>query len=135
MRFHIVARDIRRHDAVGNFCRQMAALLRAHGAEVRLAAENCDPDDRAAIHPLPAAIDGIAPDDIVFFHFSTEDPALALVAALPNAKVLYFQNITAERFFSGSDPHSAGLVRRGLAQRPLAARFDVLMANSHATAR
>jgi glycosyltransferase involved in cell wall biosynthesis len=134
MRFHIVARDIQRHDAVGNFCRQMAALLRARDAEVRLAAENCHPDDRAAIDPLPDAIDHIAPDDVVFFHFSTEDPALARVAALPNPKVFYFHNITPEHFFSRSDPHLAGLVRRGLAQRPLAARFDVLMANSRASA-
>jgi glycosyltransferase involved in cell wall biosynthesis len=135
MRIHIVARDIQRRDAVGNFCRQMAALLQAYGAEVRLAAENCHPDDRAAIPPPSVAIGDIRPDDVVFFHFSTEDPALPAIAALPSPKVLYFHNITPDHFFTRVDPHSAGLVRQGLAQRPLAARFDVLMANSHATAR
>jgi glycosyltransferase involved in cell wall biosynthesis len=135
MRFHVIARDIQRHDAVGNFCRQMAALLQSRGAEVSLAAENCHPDDRDIIAPLPAALGDIGPADVIFFHFSTEDPALPVVAALPNRKVIYFQNITPERFFLPDDPKRAQNVRQGLAQRAFAARFDVLMANSRVTAR
>jgi glycosyltransferase involved in cell wall biosynthesis len=135
MRFHVIARDIQRHDAVGNFCRQMADLLRSRGAEVSLAAENCHRDDRDTIRRLPAALAKIAPADVVFFHFSTEDPALPAVAALPNRKVIYFHNITPERFFLPRDAKRARNVRKGLAQRPFAARFDVLMANSRASAR
>ena len=135
MRFHVIARDIQRHDAVGNFCRQMAALLQSRGAEVSLAAENCHPDDRDTIAQLPAALGEIGPADVIFFHFSTEDPALPVVAAQPNRKVIYFQNITPERFFLPDDPKRAQSVRQGLAQRAFAARFDVLMANSRVTAR
>jgi len=135
MRFHVIARDIQRQDAVGNFCRQMAALLRSGGAEVSLAAENSHRDDADTIRPLPAALSEIAPADVVFFHFSTEDPALPIVAALPNRKVVYFHGITPERFFLPGDPKQAQSVRQGLAQRPFAARFDVLMANSRASAR
>jgi glycosyltransferase involved in cell wall biosynthesis len=135
MRFHVIARDIQRQDAVGNFCRQMATLLQSGGAEVSLAAENSHRDDRDTIRPLPAALGEIAPADVVFFHFSTEDPALPIVAALPNRKVVYFHGITPERFFLPGDPKQAQGVRQGLAQRPLAARFDVLMANSRVSAR
>jgi glycosyltransferase involved in cell wall biosynthesis len=135
MRFHVIARDIQRHDAVGNFCRQMATLLQSSGAEVSLAAENCHHDDRNMIARLPAALGEIGPADVIFFHFSTEDPALPVVAALPNRKVIYFQNITPERFFLPDDPKAAQNVRQGLAQRVFAARFDVLMANSRVTAR
>jgi glycosyltransferase involved in cell wall biosynthesis len=135
MRFHILARDIQRHDAVGNFCRQMAALLEAKGADTCLAAESCHRDDRGAIRRLPAAIGDIAPEDVVFFHFSTEDPSLPAVAAIPNPKVIYFHNITPERFFLPGNPKSARQVRQGLVQRSLAGRFDVLMANSRVSAR
>jgi len=135
MRIHVIARDIQRHDAVGNFCRQIHAFLSAHGHNVSLAAENSHPDDRSSISLLSDVIRKIAADDVVIFHFSTEDPAFPVVAALDNAKILYFHNITPERFFRGSDERTADLVRLGLEQRPVAARFDVLMANSHATAR
>ncbi|ABD89723.1 glycosyltransferase [Rhodopseudomonas palustris] len=135
MRIHIIARDIQRFDAVGNFCRQIHALLLAQGYDASLAAENCHPDDRALIAKMPETIGTIGADDLVILHFSTEDPAFPAIAALPCAKILYFHNITPERFFAGIDERTAGLVRQGLQQRPLAAGFDVLMANSRATAQ
>lgn len=135
MRIHVVARDIQRHDAVGNFCRQTHAFLSARGHKVSLAAENCHPDDRCSIDLLPDAIRKIAADDVIIFHFSTADTAFPLVAAVDCPKILYFHNITPERFFTGSDERTCDLVRQGLGQRPLAAKFDVLMANSRMTAR
>jgi glycosyltransferase involved in cell wall biosynthesis len=135
MRIHVIARDIRRHDAVGNFCRQIHAFLGTHGYDVSLAAENYHADDRFPINQLADIIPQITGDDIIIFHFSTEDPAFPVVAALDCPKVLYFHNITPERFFTGSDERTADLVRLGLGQRPCAASFDVLMANSQVTAR
>ena len=135
MRIHVIARDIQRHDAVGNFCRQIRAFLSARGHNVSLAAENCHPDDRSSIGSLPDIIPQIAADDVIIFHFSTEDPAFPVVAALDSPKILYFHNITPEHFLRGSDERIANLVRLGLGQLPLAAKFDVLMANSQVTAR
>ncbi|NEW89230.1 glycosyltransferase [Rhodopseudomonas sp. WA056] len=109
-------------------------LLRRNGFDAVLAAENCHPDDRARIRPMPAALAEIAPEDIVIFQFSTEDPAFPAVAALPNPKIVFYQNITPERFFRGTDDRTADLVKQGLAQRGLCSRFDVVMANSRATA-
>src|SRR5687768_6264071 len=98
MRFHVIARDIRPMDAVGNFCRQMATLLQSTGTQVWLAAENCDPADRGKLRRLPDVLTEISPSDVIFYHFSTEDPALPAVAAMPNPKVIYFHNITPQRF-------------------------------------
>jgi glycosyltransferase involved in cell wall biosynthesis len=133
-RVFVIARDIQRNDAVGNFCEQVGMLLRRAGFDAVLAAENCHPDDRARILPMPAALAEIAPEDTIIFQFSTEDPAFPAVAALPNPKIVFYQNITPERFFRGTDERTADLVKQGLAQRGLCGRFDVIMANSRATA-
>lgn len=131
---YVIARDIQRNDAVGNFCMQIAKLLGNAGFDARLAAENCHPEDRTHILKMPEALTTIEPDATVLFQFSTYDPAFPAVAALPNPKIVFFQNITPERFFRGHDDHTADLVRQGLDQRPLCAQFDVIMANSVATA-
>lgn len=131
---YVIARDIQRHDAVGNFCMQIGKLLDDAGFDARLAAENCHADDRAHILKMPEVLTAIEPDAVVLFQFSTYDPAFPAVAALPNPKIVFFQNITPERFFRGHDDHTADLVRQGLDQRPLCAQFDVIMANSVATA-
>jgi len=131
---YVIARDIQRNDAVGNFCVQIARLLNAAGFDARLAAENCHAEDRAHILQMPQALAAIEPGAIVLFQFSTFDPAFPDVAALPNAKIVFFQNITPERFFRGHDDHTADMVKQGLDQRPLCAGFDVIMANSAATA-
>lgn len=135
MRIYVIARDIQRQDAVGNFCRQIQSFLQARGFDACLVAENCHPNDRSSIEHPSKVIPKIGPDDISFFHFSTEDPAFAAIAALSNSKILYFHNITPERFFEGIDARTARLVRAGLEQRSLATKFDVLMANSRATAQ
>ena len=135
MRIWMIARDIQRHDAVGNFCRQIHAFLNAQGYDVWMAAENCHPDDRMSIATLPQALAELAADDPIMFHFSTSDPGFPAIAALGNPKILYFHNITPARFFAGVDEQTASLVSMGLDQRSLAARFDVLMANSRVSAK
>ncbi len=106
-----LSRDIQRHDAVGNFCRQIRAYLSARGYDVRLAAENCHPADRSAIELPSDIVRDIAADDVVMFHFSTHDPAFAALAALDNAKILYFHNITPDVFFAETDRRTADLVQ------------------------
>ena len=135
MRIHVIARDIWRHDAVGNFCLQIRAFLGAQGYDVSLAAENYRVDDLFSISRVADIIPHVTSDDVIIFHFSTEDPAFPAVAGLDCPKILYFHNITPERFFAGSDKRTADLVKLGLRQRPCAAKFDVLMANSRVTAR
>lgn len=135
IRVHVIARDIQQHDAVGNFCRQIHAFLGERGYDVTLVADNCHLDDRSLVSLLSGIIPQIAADDVIIFHFSTEDPAFSVIAALDNPKILYFHNITPESFFQGIDERSAHLAKLGLEQRSLAAKFDLLMANSRTTAR
>jgi glycosyltransferase involved in cell wall biosynthesis len=134
MRVRIIARDIQRRDAVGNFCRQIAQLLEQNGHQARLVAENCHPDDRSTIAVTPEVLRDLDPSDVIFFHFSIEDPAMSAIARLRNPKVIFFHNVTPERFLIAFDPRAAELARRGLRQRRLAGSFDVLMANSRRSA-
>ncbi len=134
-RLHVVARDIWRGDAVGNFALDMARLAAAHGARVRLYAENHHPDPGAAItHPedLPRAVGA---DDVVVFHASTFDPSLDLVLGLTGRKVAYFHNITPAEFFRPFDPATARRIEQAHAQIPRLAGFDAVLANSTTTAR
>jgi glycosyltransferase involved in cell wall biosynthesis len=133
-RCYIVARDIQRHDAVGNFCRQMAELIVGTAHDVVLAAENCHPNDRSSMKSIPEVLEIIGPQDIVIFHFSTADPALPIIAELKCPKILYFHSITPWQLFLENDETTARILRSGLAQRPLAASFDILMANSKGSA-
>lgn len=133
LRLRILARDIRRRDAVGNFCFDLAAMFGGAGIPTMLHAENYDAGDTAGIRPIGETIATLTPDNVIFFNFSTEDPVLPELAVLPCRKIIYYHGITLPCFFA-DDPHAEAMVRRGYAQLALAARFDVAMANSHASA-
>ncbi len=132
---HIHARDIVRHDAVGNFACQSALLAQSAGYVVRLWAENfgenCAP---CSIESRKYFGESIQPDDLVFFNHSIHDPMLEDIIALPNRKLVYFHNITPPQFLSETDGRTAENCGRGLEQRRLLAAFDGILANSRATA-
>lgn len=128
----IVARDIRERDAVGNFCLQAAALHNASGFEVLLYAQHGDFGGH--LHQISQFWDDVTPQDIVFVSFSIGDPALERLAALGNRKVLYFHGLTPPHFFSGRDAFTEDQLLLGLGQRPLARRFNVVLANSRVSA-
>ena len=130
----IVARDIRRRDAVGEFCLQLADLLSCNDVPVQLHAENWDSSQTLDIQATDSLARVIGLGDIVFFHLSTEDPALPAIAELPCRKLLYFHGITPPSFFEAYDPPAAARCRAGIAQTSWAARFDLLMCNSRASA-
>ena len=131
----IVARDIRRHDAVGEFCLQLADLLSGNGVPVQLHAENWNCGQTPGIEPTDSLARVMAQHDIVFFHLSTEDPALPSIAGLPCRKLLYFHGVTPSSFFEPHDPPAAARCRAGIAQTAWARRFDLLMCNSQASAK
>lgn len=132
-RLHVVARDIWRGDAVGNFALGLARLAAGQGAEVRLYAENHAP--AMPISPPEDLPRAVAPRDLVVFHASTFDPALDMVLGLGCRKAAYFHNVTPPDFFRPWDPAAAAVVEQAYAQLPHLAGFDALFANSHVTAR
>src|SRR5262245_39952017 len=107
-----MARDIRRRDAVGSFCFQMQDLLAREGYRTKLAAGNCADEHRELILPIPRALAELRSEDVVIFHFSIEDPALPGTAAISNAKIMYFHNITPASFYREVDEATADLVQR-----------------------
>jgi glycosyltransferase involved in cell wall biosynthesis len=131
---HLVARDIRRRDAVGEFCLQLADLLSENGVSAFLHAENWNPRETPAIGPAAELGRRLRPGDLIFFNFSTADPALRAIADLPARKLFYFHGITPPGFFEGYDAAMAARAAEGLAQLPLARKFDRLMSNSRVSA-
>jgi len=131
----IVARDIRRRDAVGEFCLQLADLLSSNGVPAQLHAENWNPSQTPDIQATHSLTRVVAQRDVVFFHLSTEDPALPSIAGLPHRKLLYFHGVTPSSFFEAYDPQAAARCRAGMAQTAWVHRFDLLMCNSQTSAR
>ena len=131
---HLVARDLRRRDGVGEFCLQLADMFSENDVPVRLYAENWNVRETPTVAPITALARRVQPADLIFFHFSTADPALSVAADLPARKILYFHGITPPVFFERYDPAMAMRAREGLQQLALATKFDRLMSNSRASA-
>ena len=95
-----------------NSALQLADLLSSNGVPAQLHAENWNSSQDAG-HPGDGLFcrASMSQQDIVFFHLSTEDPALLSIAGLPCRKLLYF---TASR----QRPSSRPMIRR---QRRVAA--------------
>lgn len=134
-RLHIHARDIARHDAVGNFAVQLGRLMSASGWDVRYWANHSDPIAGLSIFPQQDLIQSVEAGDVIFQNFSIYDPILERLAALPNRKILYYHNITPPELIDPEDSATVENCRLGRDQRAIARRFDVLLANSQASAR
>lgn len=132
---HIHARDIVRYDAVGIFSRQIAELASQAGWRAKLWAGHSDQAGDTPVGMRDQFWEELGPEDLVFFNYSIFDPILERVANLPNRKVCYFHNITPVELIDPMDALTIENCREGIAQRYLAERFDLVMANSHESAR
>lgn len=131
---HIVARDIVQYDAVGNFCRQVAAVGRDMGLAVRLWAENRSAFSDCVVENRDGLAEAIRNGDTIFFSHSIFDPMLDQIAALPNVKMAYFHGITPPAMIDPSDVETVENCRRGWEQVDGLGGFDRLVVNSQATA-
>lgn len=132
---HIHARDIVLNDAVGSFARQIAILAEKAGHDVRLWAEHTDVQEPHPVETRSAFWTAVQQQDVIFFNHSIFDPALDDIVALSNAKIVYFHNITPPDLIDRADERTIENCRLGLEQRPLLAKFDIIMVNSEATAK
>jgi len=132
---HLVATNISERDAVSNFALATARLLRSNGVSCRLYADRFDPALRGAIQHTSHLFESVGSDDLVLVNFSIVDPWLPDIARLSSRKVLYFHNITPPRFFQVYDAEYAAHCSRGAEQIAHAQAFDVVLANSAASAR
>lgn len=131
MKLHIVAPDIRAGDAVGNHCLYLAKALRHQGLETALYARRHDPDQM--VHPPEKLLTSVPlsnTDDVLLISYSTFQPRLAELMALPCRKLVYFHGVTPTELLLDHDPEAAYWSSRALLQLPLLAKCEHVIANS-----
>ncbi len=127
----IVARNIMVNDAVGNFTVGMAATLARYGIPVRLYAYASCAELAGWVSSIGDLKQDTASEDIVFYHYSTEDEFLPMIGGLAcRRKVLYYHNVTPGCWFRETCPELADALERARLQYPLFASFDAVAANS-----
>lgn len=128
----IVARNIMTRDAVGNFAMEVAATLASYGIPVRLYAYASCRELTGVVSPLGELWRQVDPEDIIFYHYSTEDEFLPRISELNCArKVLYYHNVTPGHWFADCMPEFAQALDRTSEQYPLFSAFDAVAANSN----
>lgn len=134
MKLHIVAPDIRAGDAVGNHCMYLARSLRQHGFDTCLYARRHDADNSSPVLPMEQLFANgsvIATDDILLLSYSTFQPRLGELMAMPCRKVVYFHGVTPSDLLLDHDPAAAYWSARAMLQLPLLQACDHFIANSH----
>ncbi len=127
----IVSRNIMVNDAVGNFAVGMAATLIRYGIPARLYAYASCAGLAGIVSSIGDLEHDTEPDDIVFYHYSTEDEFLPLIVGLTcRRKILYYHNVTPSHWFREACPELADALDRARLQYPSFASFDAVAANS-----
>lgn len=133
--FYIIAPDIWLKDAVGNFCLDLAMLLRQEGQECALYAQNFSIDETPDVTDIEEFFSNVTPDDTIFLSYSIFDPYLDRIIALPNRKICYFHGVTPPELLEEFEPITAELCRKSQEQFVKIANFDTIIANSHYIAK
>lgn len=112
-------------DAVGNDVIAIQNYLRKDGFVTGIFTNNIHvkiPKGTAyLIHKLP----DLREDDLVLYHFASEDPLAELIKKLPCKIVLRYHNVTPPHFFKGFDAGAEQNTKRGLKQiKELASYID-----------
>jgi len=131
----IVSQSIRSHDAVGNLCLDLYRMLRQNGVKVEMYAEQLDLELNDIVRPVRRLWSEVGKDDYVLYFFSIFDKHLEKILGLTVArKIAYFHGITPPKLLQVFDPELSVACKQALGQLPELARFDMLAANSAATA-
>lgn len=130
MKINIIAPDIWEKDAVGNFCLDLAKLLKNNGINVTLYAQNYSKIDMPFIKEINCFFDELKSNDVIFLSYSIYDKYLEKIIELPNRKICYFHGVTPGELLEEFEPITAELCKKSLTQFPLLDKFDKLIANS-----
>lgn len=131
----IYARDIQLRDAVGNFCLEIFRMLKQHGADVRMYAENFDMALCDVIRPVKRLGSDVAQGDRLLYFFSTYDPHLQQLQAMPFTwRAVYYHGVTNPDLLAHFDPELADACLSALEQLRALTGFDCFAANSQASA-
>ncbi len=132
----IVAPNIFLQDAVGNFCLDVYRLCKQNGISVEMYAGR----RHLALNDIVRKIDALegdwTADDTLLYFFSTYDPRLDQMADLSfKKKIAYFHGITNPKLLQVFDLELSKSCSQGLQQLPSLSKFDLLAANSVASAK
>lgn len=133
MTLRVCAPDIFSGDAVGNHCIGFVRMAERLGLQAELYAQGFDAGT-TGVQPLEALFASVAQEDIVLLSYSIFDPYLEQILALDCKKICYFHGVTDPQLLRALEPRTAQLCEKALAQLPLLAGFDVVVANSQSTA-
>jgi glycosyltransferase involved in cell wall biosynthesis len=133
MTLRVCAPDIFAGDAVGNHCIGFVRMAKRLGLRAELYAKGFDAGT-SGVQPLDALFASVVPEDIVLLSYSIFDPSLERILALDCKKICYFHGVTDPQLLRALEPRTAQLCERALAQLPLLAGFDAVVANSQNTA-
>jgi glycosyltransferase involved in cell wall biosynthesis len=128
---HIIAPDIWHKDAVGNFCLDLAMLLRQDGQKSALYAQYFSADETPEVADMEEFFAKVTPSDTIFLSYSIFDPYLDQIIALPNRKICYFHGVTPPELLEEFEPITAELCRKSQEQFAKIAQFDTVIANSN----
>jgi glycosyltransferase involved in cell wall biosynthesis len=135
-KIRIISQDIRLHDAVGMLCLDLYRMLRQNDVPAAMYAAHFDLEINDIVNPISRLPLDVGKDDTVIYFFSIFDRNLKAVLNLHVArKVGYFHGITPPKLLQVFDPESSVECRKAFGQLPDLARFDLLAANSAATAQ
>lgn len=131
----LVSPNIYPGDAVGNLCLEIYRMLRQNNIAVEMYAENYD----LTINNIVRRINRLKSDssvaDRLLYFCSTFDPFLEEILALPmDSRVAYFHGITKPELLQVFDTELSVTCKKGLKQIKSLQEFDVLSANSYASA-
>ncbi|MGO9121994.1 MAG: glycosyltransferase [Desulfomonilaceae bacterium] len=131
----IVAPNIFLQDSVGNFCLDVYKLCIQNGISTEMYAGRCDLAINDIVRKIGNLQEDSTPDDTLLYFFSTYDPRLDQIAGLSfRKKIVYFHGITKPELLQVFDLELSKSCSQGLQQLPSLSKFDLLVANSVASA-
>ena len=132
----IVSQNVNLYDAVGHLCLNLYRMLRQNNVAVEIYAEQFNLEINDIVRPMRRLFEESSKTDYVLYFFSIYDKYLKQVLDLIAArKITYFHGITPPSLLQAFDPELSVACSKALKQLPELARFDIVAANSFATAR
>lgn len=130
MKISIIAPDIWKKDAVGNFCLDLSELLEENGINTSLYAQNFSKDETSNVNQIEDLFATVTEEDILLLSYSIYDKYLEQILEFKNKKICYFHGVTPDYLLEEFEPITAELCRKSIEQFPLLDKFDKLIANS-----
>ena len=131
----IVAPNIFSRDSVGNFCLDVYKLCKQNGIAVGMYAGRCDLFLNDMVRKIDVLEQDSTPDDTLLYFFSTYDPRLDQIVGLSlRKKIVYFHGVTNPKLLQVFDLELSKSCDQGLRQLPALSKFDLIAANSMASA-